>query len=175
MLTLFLSIMGNSLWGYIKSGFIYMLLNIIKPRIIKNRGIRRTVKLSQKWKKNQKKNNSNLSCSDDNPNQRNHQQLQHWLNAPTTWPSKETSLPSELLPEPTFNLQRFTNEIVLLKEQIQDLPAEIEAIKHSMTEQMYSSNKSLIDMNGNTEPEYCVNIWVKMGQSWGKCIKKWNY
>ena len=126
-------------------------------------------------KEKSKKNNSNLSCSDDNPNQRNHQQLQHWLNAPTTWPSKETSLPSELLPEPTFNLQRFTNEIVLLKEQIQDLPAEIEAIKHSMTEQMYSSNKSLIDMNRNTEPEYCVNIWVKMGQSWGKCIKKWNY
>lgn len=123
-------------------------------------------------KEKSKKNNSNLSCSDDNPNQRNHQQLQHWLNAPTTWPSKETSLPSELLPEPTFNLQRFTNEIVLLKEQIQDLPAEIEAIKHSMTEQMYSSNKSLIDMNGNTEPEYCVNIWVKMGQSWGKCITK---
>ena len=55
MLTLFLSIMGNSLWDYIKSGFIYILLNIIKPRIIKNRGIRRTVKLSQKWKKNKKK------------------------------------------------------------------------------------------------------------------------
>lgn len=52
-----------------------------------------------------------------------------------------------------------------MKEQIQDLPAEIEEIEYSMTEQMYSSNKSLTDMNGNTEPEYCVNIWVKMGQS----------
>ena len=40
------------------------------------------------------------------------------------------------------NLQRFTNENALLKEQIQNLAAEIEAVKMFMKEQLYVLKKA---------------------------------
>ena len=53
--------------------------------------------------------------------------------------------PPELITFPIIlllQLQRCTDENVLLREQIQDLAAEIEAVKMSMKEQLYLLKKS---------------------------------
>ena len=63
--------------------------------------------------------------------------------AESTLPSKETPLPPESTTSPMLNnLQRFTNENALLKEQIQNLAAEIEAVKMFMEEQLYLLKKA---------------------------------
>ena len=63
--------------------------------------------------------------------------------AESTLPSEETPLPPESITTPMLNnLQRFTNEDALLKEQIQNLAAEIEAVKMFMKEQLYLLKKA---------------------------------
>ena len=63
--------------------------------------------------------------------------------AESTLPSKETPLPPESTTTPMLNnLQRFTNENALLKEQIQNLAAKIEAVKMFMKEQLYLLKKA---------------------------------
>ena len=63
--------------------------------------------------------------------------------AESTLSSKETPLPPESTTTPMLNnLQRFTNENALLKEQIQNLAAEIEAVKMFMKEQLYLLEKA---------------------------------
>ena len=63
--------------------------------------------------------------------------------AGSTLPSKETPLSPESTTTPMLNnLQRFTNENALLKEQIQNLAAEIEAVKMFMKEQLFLLKKA---------------------------------
>ena len=49
------------------------------------------------------------------------------------------------------NIQRCTDQNILLKEQIQGLGAEIEAVKQFMTEQLCLLKKSLKDKHGDEE------------------------
>ena len=49
------------------------------------------------------------------------------------------------------NLQRFTNENALLKDQIQNLAAEIEAVKMLMKEQLFHLKKAQKDKSSEEE------------------------
>ena len=70
----------------------------------------------------------------------------------STLPSDETLLPPESITTPILNnLQRFTNENALLKEQIQNLAAEIEAVKMFMKEQLFLLNKTQKDKSDEEE------------------------
>ena len=63
--------------------------------------------------------------------------------AESTLPSKETPLPPESTTTSILNnLQRFTNENALLKDQIQNLAAEIESVKMFKKEQLYLLKKA---------------------------------
>ena len=64
----------------------------------------------------------------------------------STLPSDETLLPPESITTPILNnLQRFTNENALLKEQIQNLAAEIEGVKMFVKEQLLLLKKTQKD------------------------------
>ena len=64
----------------------------------------------------------------------------------STLPSDETLLPPESIPTPILNnLQGFTNENALLKEQIQNLAAEIEGVKMFVKEQLFLLKKTQKD------------------------------
>ena len=66
--------------------------------------------------------------------------------------SNKISLPPESITTPMLNnLQRFTNENALLKEQIQNLAAEIEAVKMFMKEQLFLLNKTQKDKSDEEE------------------------
>ena len=72
--------------------------------------------------------------------------------AESTLPSKETPLPPESTTTPMLNnLQRFTNENALLKEQIQKLVTKIEAVKMFMKEQLFLLEKVQKDKNDEEE------------------------
>ena len=72
--------------------------------------------------------------------------------AESTLPSKETPLPPESTTTPMLNnLQRFTNENALLKEQIQKLATKIEAVKMFMKEQLFLLEKVQKDKNDEEE------------------------
>ena len=63
--------------------------------------------------------------------------------AESTLHSEETHLPPESITTPmSNNLQRFTNENALLKEQIQNLAAKIEALKMLVKEQLHLLKKT---------------------------------
>ena len=65
--------------------------------------------------------------------------------------SQETPQPRELSAPMLKNSQRCTDQNILLKEQIQDLGAEIEAVKQFMTEQLCLLKKSLKDKHCDEE------------------------
>ena len=69
-------------------------------------------------------------------------------------PSDETPLPPESITTPMLNnLQRFTNENALLKDQIQNLAAEIEAVKMLMKEQLFHLKKAQKDKSSEEEQQ----------------------
>ena len=66
--------------------------------------------------------------------------------------SDETPLPPESIATPMLNnLHIFTNENALLKEQIQNLAAEIEAVKMFMKEQLFLLKKTQKDKSDEEE------------------------
>lgn len=65
--------------------------------------------------------------------------------------SQETPQPRELSAPMLKNSQRCTDQNILLKEQIQDVGAEIEAVKQFMTEQLCLLKKSLKDKHCDEE------------------------
>ena len=70
----------------------------------------------------------------------------------STLPSNKTPLPPESVTTPMFNNpQKYANENALLKEQIQDLAAEIEAVKMFTKEQMYLLKKNSKDKSDEEE------------------------
>ena len=72
--------------------------------------------------------------------------------AESTLPPDETPLPPESITTPMlYNLQRFTNENALLKEQIQKLATKIEAVKMFMKEQLFLLEKVQKDKNEEEE------------------------
>ena len=72
--------------------------------------------------------------------------------AESTLPCNEIPLPPESITTPMLNnLQRFTNENALLKDQIQNLAAEIEAVKMLMKEQLFHLKKTQKDKSNEEE------------------------
>ena len=70
----------------------------------------------------------------------------------STLPSDETLLPQESITTPMLNnLQRFTSENALLKEQIQNLTAETEVVKMFMKEQLFLLKKTQKDRSDEEE------------------------
>ena len=66
--------------------------------------------------------------------------------------SDETLLPQESITTPMLNnLQRFTSENALLKEQIQNLTAETEVVKMFMKEQLFLLKKTQKDRSDEEE------------------------
>ena len=95
----------------------------------------------------------------------------------STLPSDETLLPPESITTPILNnLQRFTNENALLKEQIQNLAAEIEAVEMFMKEQLFLLKKIQKDKSDEEEHISETSELVKLFTSAkrfvtsGKCV-----
>ena len=83
----------------------------------------------------------------------------------STLSSDETLLPPESITTPILNnLQRFTNENALLKEQIQNFAAEIEGVKMFVKEQLFLLKKTQKDKSDeeehSSENSELVNFYV---------------
>ena len=92
----------------------------------------------------------------------------------STLPSNKTPLPPESVTTPMFNNpQRYANENALLKEQIQDLAAEIKAVKMFMKEQMYLLKKTRKDKSDKEEhSQKMLNLYNSYVSKVLPCLRK---